>query len=148
MLLIAPAELGGRKANSHRHSELWAVKVKKLGMFRPAHCFLDLLCSQKRERIKYSFLFFFLCTYYQSLQSCPTLCDPMDCSPPHSSVHGILQARILECVAISFSRGSSQPRMKFSSPALAGEFFTTSATWEANCWTSTDNKPKYKIAQN
>ena len=40
-------------------------------------------------------------------QSCPTLCDPMDCSPPCSSVHGILQARILEWVAISFSRGSS-----------------------------------------
>ena len=36
-------------------------------------------------------------------QSCPTLCDPVDCSPPGSSVHGILQARILECVAISFS---------------------------------------------
>ena len=39
-------------------------------------------------------------------QSCPTLCDPMDCSPPGSSVHGILQVRILEQVAISFSRGS------------------------------------------
>ena len=43
-------------------------------------------------------------------QLCPTLCDPMDCSPPGSSIHGILQARILEWVAISFSRGSSQPR--------------------------------------
>ena len=42
-------------------------------------------------------------------QLCLTLCDPMDCSPPGSSVHGILQARILEWVAISFSRGSSQP---------------------------------------
>ena len=40
-------------------------------------------------------------------QSCPTLCDPMDCSLPGSSVHRILQARILEWVAISFSRGSS-----------------------------------------
>ena len=43
-------------------------------------------------------------------QSCPTLCDPMDCSPPHFSVHGIFQARVLEWVAISFSRGSSRPR--------------------------------------
>ena len=43
-------------------------------------------------------------------QSCLTLCDPMDCSPPGSSVHGILQARILEWVTISYSRGSSQPR--------------------------------------
>ena len=40
-------------------------------------------------------------------QSCPTLCDPVDCSPPGSSVHGIFQARVLEWVAISFSRGSS-----------------------------------------
>ena len=40
-------------------------------------------------------------------QWCLTLCDPMDCSPPGSFVHGILQARILEWVAISFSRGSS-----------------------------------------
>ena len=43
-------------------------------------------------------------------QSCPTLCDPMDCSLPGSSVHGIFQARVLKWVAISFSRGSSQPR--------------------------------------
>ena len=44
------------------------------------------------------------------VQSCPTLCDPMDCSLSGSSLHGILQARILEWVAIHFSRGSSQPR--------------------------------------
>ena len=43
-------------------------------------------------------------------QSCPTLCDPMDCSLPGSSLHGILQARVLEWVAITFSKGSSQPR--------------------------------------
>ena len=43
-------------------------------------------------------------------QSCPTLCDPMDCSLPGSSVHGILQERILEWVALASSRGSSQPR--------------------------------------
>ena len=49
-------------------------------------------------------------THAKSLQSCPTLCDPMDCSLPGSSVHGILQARILEWVAMPSSRGSSQPR--------------------------------------
>ena len=43
-------------------------------------------------------------------QLCLTLCNPMDCSPPGSSVHGILQARVLEWAAISFSRGSSRPR--------------------------------------
>ena len=50
---------------------------------------------------------FFTPVYRESVaQSCQTLCDPMDCSLPGSSVHGILQARILESVAISFSRGS------------------------------------------
>ena len=43
-------------------------------------------------------------------QSCPTLGDPMDCSLPGSSIHGISEARILEWIAISFSRGSFQPR--------------------------------------
>ena len=48
--------------------------------------------------------------WYVVAQSCPTLCDPMDCSPPGSSVHGIFQARMLEWIAISFSRGSCLPR--------------------------------------
>ena len=50
------------------------------------------------------------CVCAKSLQSCLTLCNPMDCSLPGSPVHGILQARILEWVAISFSRGSSWPK--------------------------------------
>ena len=53
---------------------------------------------------------------YVCAQSCPTLCDPMNCSPPGSSIHGILQARLLEWVTISSSIGSSQPRG--SSPHL------------------------------
>ena len=56
-------------------------------------------------------------------QSCLTLCDPVDCSPPGSSVHGILQARILEWGAISFSRGSSQPRDQTQVPRIAGRRF-------------------------
>ena len=50
------------------------------------------------------------CMHAKSLQSCATVCDPMDCIPPGSSVHGILQARILEWIAISLSLGSFQPR--------------------------------------
>ena len=65
------------------------------------------------------------CVHAKSLQSCPTLCDPMDCSPPGSSVHGILQARILKWVAIPFSKGSSQPRDQISwGSCTAGGFFT------------------------
>ena len=51
-----------------------------------------------------------ICKHAKLLHSCLTLCNPMDCSPPGSSVHGILQARILQWVAISFSRGASRPR--------------------------------------
>ena len=57
-------------------------------------------------------------------QSCPTLCDPMDCSLPGSSVHGIFQARVLEWVVISFSRGSSQPRDQTQVSCTAGRRFT------------------------
>ena len=60
------------------------------------------------------------------VQLCLTLCDPMDCHPPGSSVHGILQARILGWIAMSSSRGSSQPRdqtfVSFVS-CIAGRFF-------------------------
>ena len=64
-------------------------------------------------------------------QSCPTLCDPMDCSPPGSSVHGILQARILEWFSISFSRGFSWSRDWTQVSCIAGRFFTIWAIWEA-----------------
>ena len=56
-------------------------------------------------------------------QSCPTLCDPVDCSPPGSSVHGILQARMLEWVAISFSRGSSWPGDQTQVSCITGRGF-------------------------
>ena len=61
-------------------------------------------------------------------QSCPTLCDPIDSSLPGSSVHEISQARILELVVISFSRGSCQPRDQTRSPASTAtgrQFFTS-----------------------
>ena len=57
-------------------------------------------------------------------QSCLALCDPVDCSPPGSSVMGILQARILEWVAMLFSGGSSQPRDQTQVSCIVGRFFT------------------------
>ena len=67
-----------------------------------------------------------LCLYSDSevAQSCPTLCDPMDCSLPDFSVHGIFQARVLEWVAISFSRESSQPRDRTQVSCIVGRRFT------------------------
>ena len=67
----------------------------------------------------------------KSLQSCLTLYDPMDHSPPGSSVHGTLQARILEWVAVPSPRDLPDPEMEpssLTSPALAGGPFTTSST--------------------
>ena len=57
-------------------------------------------------------------------QLCPTLCNPMDCSLPDTSVHEVLQARILEWVAMPSSRGSSQPRGRTQVSHIAGRFFT------------------------
>ena len=71
------------------------------------------------------------CMSAESLQSCPTLCNTMDCNPPVPSVHGILQARILESIAISFSRGPSQPRDQTCISCvfcLESRFFTHWAT--------------------
>ena len=68
-------------------------------------------------------------------QSCPTLCSPMDCSLPGTSVHGILQARVLEWVAIPFSRGSSRPRDQTWVSHIAGRFFTVWVTREAHMCT-------------
>ena len=63
-------------------------------------------------------------------QSCPTLCDPMDCSLQRSTVHGIFQARVLEWAAISFSRGSSQPRDGTWVSHIVGRCFTIWTTRE------------------
>ena len=67
----------------------------------------------------------------KSLQLCPTLCDPIDGSPPGSPVPGIFQAKILEWVAISFSRGSSRPRDRTRVSSIVGRRFTIWATREA-----------------
>ena len=74
----------------------------------------------------------FLCVSFHFLiaQACLTLCDPMDCSSPGSSVHGMFQARILEQVAISFSRRSSWPRDWTQVSHIVGRCFTIWATGE------------------
>ena len=64
-------------------------------------------------------------------QSCLTLCIPMDCSPPGSSLHGIFQARVLEWIAISFSKGSSWTRDRTWVSCIAGWCFTSWATRES-----------------
>ena len=87
--------------------------------------------------LEMTFIFFSLdtnpaCMRVKSLQSCPTICNTMNCSPPGSPVHGILQARILEWIAMSSSRGSSWPRDQtlISCFYIVGGFFTHWGTWE------------------
>ena len=73
-------------------------------------------------------------------QLCLTLCDPMDCSLPSSSIHGIFQARILEWIAISFSRGSSQSRDRTRVSCIAGRLLTLWATREMK-WVNSSALP-------
>ena len=98
----------------------------------------DCHCGPRAQLLKtqvFVFLYMRLCMHAKSLQSRPTLCNPMSCSPPGSSVKGILQARILEWVAVLSSRGSSQPKdwtwVSYVSCCIGSGFFTTSAAWEA-----------------
>ena len=72
-----------------------------------------------------------VCVCVKVTQSFPTLCDSINCSPPASSVHGILQARILEWVAMPSSRGSSQLRDQTWVSCIVGRFFTDWSTREA-----------------
>ena len=78
-----------------------------------------------------------VCIHAKSFQSCLNLCNAMDCSPPGSSVHGVFQARILEWVAMPFSRRSPDSRIKLASltsPAFSGWFFTQPKRWVEGIW--------------
>ena len=81
----------------------------------------------------------------KSLQSCPTLCDPIDCNPPGSAFPGILQARTLEWVAISFSRGSSQARDGTRVSCIAGRFLTTESSRTPSALVNTHKPIRTKV---
>ena len=83
-----------------------------------------------RGIFKLSYQFLWKESESEVAQSCPTLFNPMDCSLPRSSIHGIFQARVLEWVVISFSRGSSRPRDWTQVSRIVDRCFTTWATRE------------------
>ena len=79
------------------------------------------LMAESKEELKS--LLMKVKTASEVAQSCPTLSNPKDCSLPGSSLHGILQARVLEWIAISFSRGSSRPRDRTLVSCISGKHF-------------------------
>ena len=88
-------------------------------------CSTSLFISKTQIKTRYHLI---LSKWSEVAQLCPTLCDPVNCSPPGSSILGILQARILEWVAISFSRGTSRPRDRTQVSRIAGRRFNLWAT--------------------
>ena len=90
---------------------------------------------------------YILCWCHVHAQLCLTLCNPMGCSPPGSSVHGIFQARILELVAISYSRGSSWPRDRTCVSWIARQILYHCITWEALLYKSPGWKDVFKRLQ-
>ena len=97
------------------------------------HAVVDGLSKSWTQLSNWTTMWFLSTVYALVTQSWLTLCDPMGCSPPGSSVHGIFQARILEWVATPFFMGSSQLRDRNQVSHIAGRFFSIWATREAWC---------------
>ena len=113
-----PMDRGGWRATVHRVTKSWTQ--------------LKLLSTHTYTAQGNSILFFIVCA--KSFESYLSLCDPIDYSPPCFSDHGILQARVLEWIAMPSRKGSFWPRDRAHvsvTPALACGFFTTTTTWEA-----------------
>ena len=119
---------------SKRNTQLWrstCTCMQRYTIHNSQEAEVTKICSSRDEWIIWCIYIQWNIAMLSLAQSCLILCNPMDCSPPGSSVHGNLQARILEWVAIPFSRGSSQPRDQTQVSHSAGRFFTIWATREA-----------------
>ena len=119
------------------HNKLWKI-IKEMGIPHHLICSLRSLYAgqEAKVRTRHGTMDWFQIGKSESevAQLCLIFCDPMDCSLSGSSVHGIFQARVLEWIAISFSRGSSQPRNRTQVSRIAGRCFTIWATREAPNW--------------
>ena len=109
---------------------LWRSMAKKLTHDYESQCVsVERMISKLQERKVW-------CCHCLLTKSEPALCDPMDCNPPGSPVGGILQTRTLEWVAVSFSRGASQPRdrTRISYICIGNRFFTTEPPRNPQIW--------------
>ena len=104
--------------NSHHHKRVLFIYFSETWSFHQVNTWF---CQS---------IYLFLLSWSEVAQSCPTLCDPIDCSLPGSSVHGIFQAIVLEWIAISFSTGSSQSRTRTRVSRIEDRRFTVWATRE------------------
>ena len=109
--LLLPARHFIEVSSSYHPAKKWHHPAKKWSA-----------CKQGQHTFWFLHLLTVKCV--KVAQSCPTLCNPMDCSPPGSTVRGILQARVLEWVAIPFSRGSSETRDWTRGSCTIGRFLT------------------------
>ena len=85
-------------------------------------CIVGSIQVSSIKTVSWHHLRYSVCVHAKSLQSCPTLCNPMDCSPPGSSVHGTFQARTLEWVAISYSNSYAWEYTTFQAPFIRETF--------------------------
>ena len=130
-----------------------AGRVKNLGEFLSIFLFFSYANIKEAKLCFFSLMFVCVCVCVRVhvrlvTQSHPTLCNTMDHSPPASSVHGILQARMLEWISFPFSRGSSQPRDWTRVSCIAGGFFTIWVTREAPMCVSICLKIVFKAKNN
>ena len=128
----------------------WIIREFSKSIKKKIHNSPNLFHSNQTSEFILSFLFPHLASQFPSglyacvcvcvcvlvAQSCPTLCSPVDCSPTGSFVHRFLQAKILEWVAISSSKGSSQPRDQTQVSCIAGRFFIIWAKREVHIYLS------------
>ena len=109
-------------------SKRWLLFLKR---FFPISICIHYNKIRKGMHLVCSFILQISRGYSEVAQSCPTLCNPIHCSLPDFSIHGIFQARVLEWVAFSFSRGSSRPRDQTQVFCIVGRRFTLWVTREA-----------------
>ena len=101
------------------------VQVSRLSISEDRECVCVFRCLDSASlKAQGLYVCVCVCVCVLVIQSCLTLCNPTEYSPPDFSVHGILQARRLEWIAISFSKGTSQPRDPTLGSCIAGRFFT------------------------
>ena len=104
------------------HSMIWELLEENVGKLEPFDI-IDVNVSDAHA-LKHVCVCVCVCVCVLFAQSCLTLCYPLDCSLPGSSVHEILQARIVQWISIPFSKGSSQPQNQTQVFHIAGRFFT------------------------